>query len=558
MNLLRSVLMRVAMPVTLVAFPAVPALAEEPAAAAVPGSEQSIELGRRMYNEGILPSGKTMTAVVQGDIPLTGKQVVCAYCHRRSGMGSMEGQEVAPSVTGDILYNPLRLETSKPPLAPLMREAYKDETLKRAIRDGVNVAGKPFTSLMPRYALSDAELDNLLDYLKTLSTDPDPGVTKRDIHFATVVSDSADPAARKALLDLMQAFVAQKNIETRNESGRAEHAPWHKERIFGPYRKWVLHVWELQGPRETWPQQLAAQYEAEPVFAVLSGVVSGSWQPVHEFCERFEVPCVFPTTDLPVIDEEDFYTVYLSKGMVLEGETVARHLIADGLLERPVIQVYRAEDVRAAAGADALRESLEAEQRAVEDVVLPASGSLSEELWTALWQRSAGAVVVLWLDESELEAFGTHPEKGPGPERLYLSTTLLRSEPQDVPDWVAERAYFVYPQELPDKVDRLLLRSTGWLRMKRIYAPEQKRVQGNAYLALKMTGGALIRMHGYFKRDFFLETFEHMVDNAPYTSVYPRISLAPGQRFIAKGCYIAQLSKDGKGRLEPVTEWTAR
>jgi hypothetical protein len=30
-----------------------------------------------------------------------------------------------------------------------------------------------------------------------------------------------------------------------------------------------------------------------------------------------------------------------------------------------------------------------------------------------------------------------------------------------------------------------------------------------------------------------------MVDIAVYTSVYPRIGLAPGQRFVAKGVYIA-------------------
>jgi hypothetical protein len=46
-----------------------------------------------------------------------------------------------------------------------------------------------------------------------------------------------------------------------------------------------------------------------------------------------------------------------------------------------------------------------------------------------------------------------------------------------------------------------------------------------------------------------------MVDNAIYTSVYPRISLAPGQRFVSKGCYIAMLQEEGKGGLTAVTDW---
>ena len=44
-----------------------------------------------------------------------------------------------------------------------------------------------------------------------------------------------------------------------------------------------------------------------------------------------------------------------------------------------------------------------------------------------------------------------------------------------------------------------------------------------------------------------------VVGNANYTSVYPRMSLAPEQRFVSKGCYIARLSEDGS--LVAVTDW---
>jgi len=538
-------------------FPVASVAEEQPQVATAPSAEQRVEIGKRLYREGILSTGQTITGVVQGDIRLSGEQVVCAYCHRRSGMGSMEGQEVVPPVTGDILYNPLRLATSKPPLAPLQREAYTDEMLKRAIRDGIDVAGKPFSPLMPRYALSDEELESLLAYLKTLSTEPAPGVDERDIHFATVVADSADPAACEALLDLMGAFFEQKNAETRHESVRAERAPWHKERIFGPYRKWVLHVWELTGPPDSWAEQLATQYREQPVFAVLSGVVPGSWQPIHDFCEGYQVPCLFPTTDLPVIDERDFYTVYLSKGMTVEGEGIAHHLAAEGLLAKPVLQVYRTGDPGGETGAAGLRDALQGRGGSVTDLPLGAGDFSKETFWLSLVEQGNGAVVVLWLSKSGLDGFWEAFNGGLGPQRVYLSTTLFGSNVKDVPAGAAERVYFVHPQEMPDKMDRLLQRSTGWLRVKGIYAPDQKRVQANAYLALKMAGGSLKGLHGYFSREYFLEGIEHMVDIAPYTSVYPRISLAPGQRFVAKGIYIARLSSNGKGRLEAVTGWTA-
>ena len=518
--------------------------------------EQRVEIGRRIYTEGILPSGETITGVVQGDIPLTGKQVVCVYCHRRSGMGSMEGQEVVPSVTGEILYNPLRLTTSKPPFAPTLREAYTDDSLKRAIRDGIDASGKPFQPLMPRYPLSDQDLDGLIAYLKTLATGTAPGVEERDIHFATVLADSTDPGARKAMLDLMKTFFEQKNAETRHESSRAEHAPWHKERIFGPYRKWVLHVWELSGPGESWAQQLENRYREQPVFAVLNGVVPGSWQPIHEFCEGFQVPCLFPTTDLPVIDEEDFYTVYLSRGMTLEGEGIAHHLVVEGLSATPVVQVYRVGDQRGEAAAVALHRALTSRGGSVTDIRLEAGDTLTEAFWTALGQGGDEIVAVLWLSRPDLDGLWQVLGGDTGPQRVYLSTTFFGTDVKDLPVVSANSLYFMHPQELPGKIDRLLLRSTGWLRAKRIYAPDQKRVQANAYFALKMAGGALKEMYGYFSREYFLEGIEHMVDVAPYTSVYPRISLAPGQRFVAKGFYIARVSDDGNGRLEAVTGWT--
>ena len=113
----------------------------------------------------------------------------------------------------------------------------------------------------------------------------------------------------------------------------------------------------------------------------------------------------------------------------------------------------------------------------------------------------------------------------------------------------------MHPYELPGRLTRRLVRSTGWLRARRIYAPDEKRVQANAYFTLKMAGGSLKHIRGFFNREYFIERIEHMVDNANYTSVYPRISLAPNQRFVSKGCYIAQLELGEKARLRPVSDW---
>jgi hypothetical protein len=516
------------------------------------GVEADVAAGRRIYRDGVLPSGEPMTGFVQGDIALTGEQVTCGWCHRRSGLGASEGQDVVPAVTADILYTPLRLPTSKPPLAPEQRPAYTDDTLKRAIRDGIGADGEPFDPLMPRYPLDDAELDLLLAYLKTLTTAPDPGVDAQDIHFATIVSDGVDAATRDAVLAVYDKFFEQKNVETRNESRRAAHAPRHKAWVFGPYRKWVLHVWRLEGPPESWPAQLAARYAEQPVFAVIGGLVDGPWRPVHDFCESQQLPCLFPRTDLPVVDEPGFYSAYLSRGMFLEADIVRRHL-AEAARE-PIVQVYRLDDPRSVAAAARLRGRAAASGTAVTDIGVADAATADAAFWRSVAAQTGDGTLVAWLGPAALDGLWTSASLA-RIRRIYLSTTLYGHAPGALPNSARERVFLVHPYALPASVPRLLIRATGWFRAKRIDAPDARREQADAFFALKMTGAALRAMRGFFVREYLLEKLEHMTENASYTSVYSHVALAPGQRFASQGAYITRFDPSGSDALVAVTDW---
>ena len=513
-----------------------------------------LELGRRMYMEGILPSGEMMSATILGDIRISGKQVICGTCHRRSGMGSSEGPQVIPALTEALLYNPLRIPTSKPPLAPLLRPAYTDESLRQAIRAGIDAGGEALDPLMPRYSLTDREIEILIDYTKTLSPTHSPGVTDREMHFATIVADSVPAATRQAMLDVMQTFFKQKNSETRYESKRAAKAPWHKAWIFKPYRKWVLHVWELSGPVETWSAQLHAQYKKQPVFALLSGVVNGSWRPIHEFCQAEKIPSLFPITDLPVIAEDDFYSLYLSKGMTLDGEAVASHLLHEGAKGKPIVQAYLKNDIRARTAAASLQRESNKRELQITTVQLE-SASPPHSVLQEIFDQSEEGTLILWLNAADLQGIWSSIDLAQGPDRIYLSSKLFAGDVSALPLALRDNVYFVHSHELPGRLSRLLIRSTGWLRAKRIYAPDERQVQANTYFALKIAGSATRHIRGYFFRDYFVERIEHLVDNATYTSIFPRVSLAPGQRFVAKGSYIVKVSGETKEDLQAVAGW---
>ena len=158
----------------------------------------------------------------------------------------------------------------------------------------------------------------------------------------------------------------------------------------------MLHVWDLSGPSDTWAAQLEAYYKAQPVFALMSGLGNASWRPIHDFSERFEVPCIFPQVDVPVLTERDFYTVYLSRGITLEAQALARFL-RDADERGPVMQVFRRNEA-SAAGADAFRARVDRPQPARRRRMSCSTKTPGEAFWQQLAEqgrgRDAGAVVV--------------------------------------------------------------------------------------------------------------------------------------------------------------------
>ncbi|MCG8099869.1 MAG: ABC transporter substrate-binding protein, partial [Candidatus Thiodiazotropha taylori] len=124
-----------------------------------------------------------------------------------------------------------------------------------------------------------------------------------------------------------------------------------------------------------------------------------------------------------------------------------------------------------------------------------------------------------------------------------------------IPQALTDSVLFIHSAEMPDKLNRLLIRSTGWFRAKRIYNKEEREIQANAYFALKVLGDAVKHIRGYFYRDYMIEKIEHMIDDLPYTSIFPRLSMAPEQRFASRGFYVAKT--DGKGGIVNLTGWIA-
>jgi cytochrome c553 len=520
------------------------------AAADSPQTQAMIALGRRLYREGVGATGAPLEAVGAAQSRLTGKDAACVTCHRRSGYGTSEGRFVIRPIIAPALLQelnvPIQIPRIKARVGVRQRPPYDAASLARAIRDGVDAGGKTLDRVMPRYALRDDEMQALSAYLFTLSAEHSPGVDTEEIHFATVIQPGVAPERRRAMLDIMQAFVDDKASNSRSEEQRRSAG---NMRMYRAYRKWVLHVWDLTGPSDNWGAQLEARYRQQPVFALVGGLGDASWAPIHTFSERFEIPSVFPLVNVPVVAADNHYTFYLSKGVVLEADVLAAFLRGQGPKGK-LVQVHRAGDAAGLAAAQALTAARRAAGEDVPvDVVLEGSAD------AAFWDRvmaSGPASVALWLSSADLKSLPDPLRAGKLP--VYLSWALLGHRPTDLAALSGTDVRMIYLSDLAPRHEPRLLRNKVWLRNKGIGLSDEA-LQVNTQFTMTIVSDVLGHMYDNFSRDYFVERVEHVVGQTPVASHFQTVSLGPGQRFAAKGGSIVQLVDGDVRQMKPLSAW---
>lgn len=389
--------------------------------------DPNADVGEQIYLHGVLGSGLPLESSREGDVHMQGQDAACVNCHRRSGFGTTEGRIVIPPIAGRYLLRPSAPNTGNQylPYVETMRRdrdpPYTDATLARAIREGIDAEGKPFNFLMPHFALNEADMAALIDYLKHLDQHQSPGVTDTVLHFATIITPDADPVKRKGMLDVIEHYFSDRNRVQFTPTPRlrsSSKTAWANS-MFKVSRRWQLHVWELTGPADTWEKQLQQHFAQEPVLAVVSGLGGKNWAPVHAFCEHEAVPCLFPNVEAPPVNaDRDFYSLYFSKGVELEAELIANRILdpGNGSATKVVQQIYRAGDSGVSA-AKQLAAVLERHGITVRSHVL-ARGAPGRDVRHALHLASTGDALVLWLRPADVAALGNPP---PVPTTVFMS-----------------------------------------------------------------------------------------------------------------------------------------
>lgn len=516
--------------------------------------------GESIYLRGVLPSGAPLAGSREsGGIGTQGRDAACVNCHQLSGLGSKEGDLFIPPVTGEYLFHD-RTHSGTDALLHYVegmhgnRAPYSPVTLARAIREGLDSDGRRLSYLMPRYELNDSDMAALIAYLRQLSVHQSPGVTGGLLHFATIFTPDSDPVKRAGVLDVLQHYVIEKNsfpfgpTPKMWTSGKTAFA----KSMYMANLRWELHVWQLTGPAATWRAQLDQHLHEEPVFAVLSGLGGSNWAPVHEFCEQNAVPCLFPNVEVPVVEEGGFYSLYFSKGVLLEAELIADRIAAqDKGSGARVDQVYRRGDSGEPA-AQALAAALKARGITVRDHAL-APGTAGRGLAGALRAAGDAQALVLWLRPADIAALGSPPARA----HLYMSGLMGGLEDTPLPAGWRDRTFLAYPFDVPDRRGVRLDYPLGWFTFRHIPVVARQ-AQVDTYLACSVVSEVLHdKIADSYVRAYFIEQLQGELEHRLVTGYYPHLALSYHERFASKGGYIAHFAPAASGsHLVADGDWT--
>jgi hypothetical protein len=434
-------------------------------------------------------------------------------------------------------------------------------------------------------------MQSLIAYLKQLSMQPPPGITNDNIRIATVITPDVDPVRRKTMINMVQTILRQKNSSTVTaKQGRARHHMVSAaEMIMGTEHSWTLDIWELQGKPETWSQQLISLYKQHPVFALVSGLSNSTWQPIHDFCDTNQVPCWFPSVNLPAAMPSP-YAFYFSGGVVLEADVLGKYLLQQPSPPSHIIQIYQ-DDVVGQSASAALTHALAGSSISVTNHALSADLANLDIVRKTINSTAKDDAVMFWLSPTDIKSLSRlKPPAG----KSYFSGALAGAESAPLDSAWRRHASMVYLYEMPDQRFKNMEYFHIWLNIRKIPLVDEA-MQSEVFFAFNFFTDTISEMLNNLYRDYLVERAETMLSRretakaeqetrdrlalgrtgelsarrgqftmdeasrikilnhsetdvkSEGTTIYPHLSLGPEQRFASKSGYIVQFS-DEKGQ----------
>lgn len=133
-------------------------------------ADESSSPGERIYYTGLDENGDPIPRSMGGRGRTRGgfgmmQNSACVDCHGEDGRGGDIGMMMGSIEIPDIRYSTLTEEHSENGES---EPGWDDEDIKRAISEGMEPSGDTLRPPMPRWHMTDQQLDDIVDYLKEL------------------------------------------------------------------------------------------------------------------------------------------------------------------------------------------------------------------------------------------------------------------------------------------------------------------------------------------------------------------------------------------------------
>jgi hypothetical protein len=158
------------------------------------------------------------------------------------------------------------------------------------------------------------------------------------------------------------------------------------------------------------------------------------------------------------------------------------------------------------------------------------------------------ALTVLWLGREDL----AHVADDLAGKRVHVSSTFLEGDLAAVPVALREGALVTHPFALPKDLPAGMARVTSWLEGRGLTVAEP-RVAAQTYFACLVASEGVMHVQSVLQRDYLLDAIDHLPSAIASAPLYPRLTFGPGQRYLAKGCYVLELGGGGDVTIRDAT-----
>ena len=389
---------------------------------------------------------------------------------------------------------------------------------------------------MPRYAISDEDLEDLIAYLKRLESDLDPGLTEQSIKVGSVLPLTGPlKVLGQAMRDTMEAYISDINAQGGINKRKIEQviADYGDNEI-----ETAVNIREL--------------IKDENVFVFAGAFISGADSEIVDFMEREKVPLIGPfSLFTPDISMLNIHTFYLFSGLVEQGQALVDYSAQNLNIRDPRVVVVFPDGFVSADIAETIKKQCRKHGwNSVSSIKYSRRKYDAPELLRRLNDNKA-SVVSFFGSWRELDAL--IKEAGNMNRSFYVlaSGSIANREIFSLPASFQDKIYLSYPSLPSDRTQSGIREFNSFIKKHKL-SLQHPIAQIHAYLSLKILVEGLKRAGRDVSREKLVTSLEGIVEFE--TGLSPPITYSANRRVGVLGAYVVAVDL-AKKSFRPSGGW---